>query len=49
MRRGNENDFKKHRHLFDQMPIWPQNGSVRASNGDIIIRIGDAPHTTRSF
>lgn len=41
IRVGNEDDMQRHRHTFEQMPTWPANGSVKASDRAVIIRIGD--------
>lgn len=37
---GSSEDMEKHREVFEKMPIWPADGSVRVSKDEVIIKIG---------
>lgn len=40
MEMGNEQDFLKHQHCFNEMKTWPSIDSVRVNKGEVIIRVG---------
>lgn len=41
IRRGDMEDMSRHAAMYATMPCWPEEGSVAADGGEIIIRIGD--------
>lgn len=40
IKKGDDSDLERHREVFEVMPNWPSEGSVRMSKGEVIIRVG---------